>query len=53
MVTPDAPLAAALRADPPRLHGAGSEYWGLAWPALEWLEENVLPGFATLETGAG
>jgi Methyltransferase domain len=42
-----------LRASPPGLHGAGDEYWGLAWPALEWLEENVAPGMATLETGSG
>ena len=42
-----------LRASPPGLHGAGDEYWGLAWPALEWLEDNVTPGMATLETGSG
>ena len=42
-----------LRASPPGLHGAGDECWGLAWPALEWLEENVRPGVATLETGSG
>src|SRR5918992_6172094 len=46
-------VTAALRAAPPGLHGAGDEYWGLAWPALEWLERNVEPGMATLETGAG
>lgn len=46
-------LAADLRANPPRLHAAGSAYWGLAWPALEWLEANVGPGMSTLETGAG
>ncbi len=46
-------LAADLRADPPRLHASGSAYWGLAWPALEWLVANVKPGMATLETGAG
>lgn len=42
-----------LRSAPPGLHGAGDEYWGLAWAALEWLEENVQPGMATLETGSG
>ena len=46
-------VTAALRASPPGLHGAGDEYWGLAWAALEWLERNVEPGMATLETGAG
>jgi hypothetical protein len=46
------PLTDALRAAPPDLHGAG-EYWGLAWSALEWLEETVQSGWATLETGAG
>jgi len=29
------------------------DYWGLAWEALAWLEENVQEGMATLETGAG
>jgi hypothetical protein len=48
-----APLTADLRARPPGLHGEGDEYWGLAWKALEWLEENVRPGMSTLETGAG
>ena len=42
----------ALRRSPPGLHG-GREFWGLAWAALEWLERNVEPGAATLETGAG
>jgi hypothetical protein len=41
-----------LRREPPGLHGDG-EYWGLAWDALAWLEANVEPGMATLETGAG
>jgi hypothetical protein len=45
-------LTADLRAHTPTLHGE-AEYWGLAWPALAWLEENVQPGMATLETGAG
>ena len=42
-----------LRASPPGLHGAGDEYWGLAWAALGWLEDNVSRGMATLETGSG
>src|SRR5919204_5160725 len=42
-----------LRASPPGLHGAGDEYWGLAWAALGWLEDTVSPGMATLETGSG
>jgi methyltransferase family protein len=42
-----------LRSSPPGLHGAGDEYWGLAWAALGWLEDNVAPGMATLETGSG
>lgn len=46
-------VTAALRTAPPGLHGAGDEYWGLAWAALEWLEQNVEPGMKTLETGAG
>jgi hypothetical protein len=49
----DTPLTADLRAHPPGLHGAGDEYWGLAWAALEWLERNVEAGMQTLETGAG
>jgi Methyltransferase domain len=48
-----ASLTARLRSAPPGLHGAGDEYWGLAWAALEWLEHTVEPGMATLETGAG
>lgn len=46
------PLTDSLRAAPPGLHGSG-EYWGLAWDALAWIERNVEPGMATLETGAG
>jgi len=46
-------LTDQLRHDPPGLHAGGSEYWGLAWEALEWLEREVRPGMATLETGAG
>lgn len=41
-----------MRADPPFVH-ADHDYLGLAWPALEWLEQNVQPSMATLETGAG
>lgn len=42
-----------LRWDPPGLHAGGTEYWGLAWPALEWLEREVEPGMNTLEVGSG
>ena len=45
-------LSEELKATPPRLHGQ-SEFWGLAWEALEYLERTVQPGMATLETGAG
>jgi hypothetical protein len=47
------PLTDRLRAAPPGIHGEGDEYWGLAWPALEWLESELRPGMATLETGSG
>jgi precorrin-6B methylase 2 len=46
-------LTDELRALPPGLHGEGREFWGLAWPALRWLEREVKPGMSTLETGAG
>ena len=46
-------LTDQLRREPPGLHAGGSEYWGLAWEALEWLEREVRPGMATLETGSG
>lgn len=46
-------LTDRLRTLPPGLHGEGSEFWGLAWPALRWLEREVKPGMRTLETGAG
>ncbi len=45
-------LTDELRNAPPGLHGQ-SEFWGLAWEALDWLERTVRPGMATLETGAG
>lgn len=41
-----------LKHAPPGLHGA-SEFWGLAWEALDFLERTAKPGMATLETGAG
>jgi predicted O-methyltransferase YrrM len=41
-----------LRSAPPGLHGQ-SEFWGLAWEALDFIERTVQPGMATLETGAG
>jgi hypothetical protein len=46
-------LTDQLRREPPGLHAGGAEYWGLAWAALEWLEREVRPGMATLETGSG
>lgn len=48
----DTPLTDSLKRTPPSLHGE-QEFWGLAWEALAWLERNVEPGLATLETGAG
>jgi predicted O-methyltransferase YrrM len=45
-------LTEELRSAPPGLHGR-SEFWGLAWEALAFLERTVRPGMATLETGAG
>ena len=42
-----------LRREPPGLHADGTEYWGLAWPALEWLERELHPGMKTLEVGSG
>jgi Methyltransferase domain len=47
------PVTAQLREDPPALHGDGRHYFGLGWPALEWLERNVTADMTTLETGAG
>lgn len=38
---------------PPRIHGSGTECWGLEWKALDWLERELEAGFNTLETGAG
>jgi hypothetical protein len=46
-------LTSRLRAAPPGIHGEGDEYWGLAWPALEWLEAELRDDMATLETGSG
>ena len=46
-------LVHRLRHNPPSVHGDGTEYWGLAWAALEWLERELRPGMATLETGSG
>jgi hypothetical protein len=46
-------LTERLRASPPGIHGSGNEYWGLAWPALEWLENELREGMSTLETGSG
>ena len=40
-------LTDRLRAAPPGIHGAGDEYWGLAWPALEWLEGELRADMAT------
>ena len=45
-------LTDSLRRTPPSLHGR-EEFWGLAWEALEWLEQHVQSGMSTLETGAG
>jgi methyltransferase family protein len=45
-------LTEDLRSAPPPLHGQ-TAFWGLAWPALAWLERTVQPGMTTLETGAG
>jgi Methyltransferase domain len=46
------PLTDSLKRSPPSLHSS-PDYWGLAWEALAWLEQNVHEGMATLETGAG
>ena len=45
-------LTESLRRAPPSLHRR-EEFWGLAWEALGWLEQNVQRGMRTLETGAG
>jgi hypothetical protein len=47
-----APVTTKLRQDPPSLHGQGN-YFGLGWPALEWIERTVTPEMTTLETGSG
>lgn len=46
-------LTERLQAAPPGIHGEGDEYWGLAWPALSWLEEHLRGDMATVETGSG
>lgn len=46
-------LTEEIRRSPPLLHGAGDAYFGLAWPALIWLERHLTPGLTTLETGCG
>jgi hypothetical protein len=46
------PLTESLKRSPPSLHDS-PDYWGLAWEALAWLEQNVHAGMSTLETGAG
>lgn len=46
------PITDALRQAPRGLH-AGGAHWGLAWGALEWLEQNVQAGWRTLEIGSG
>lgn len=46
-------LVDRIREEPPLVHSSGTRYWGLAWPALRWLEDNVQPGMTTLETGSG
>jgi hypothetical protein len=48
-----APVTDRLRREPPPIHGDGSRYFGLGWPALEWIERNVTAEMSTLETGAG
>lgn len=48
----DGTLTQSLRDRPPSLHD-GDEFWGLAWEALAWIEQNVEAGMRTLETGAG
>lgn len=49
----NASVTGQLRVRPRGLHAGGTESWGLAWPALEWLERTVQPGMRTLETGSG
>lgn len=50
--TPFPPLTHRLRRKPPLLHGE-EDYWGLAWPALAWLEDHLRAGMTTVETGTG
>jgi hypothetical protein len=46
------PVTRALHDAPTGLH-AGGAHWGLAWSALAWIEQNVQPGWSTLEVGSG
>ena len=48
-----ASITATLRLQRPLIHEGGRTCAGLSWEALEWLEQNVARGAATLETGAG
>jgi hypothetical protein len=50
--TDPTPVTRALHDAPAGLH-AGGAHWGLAWSALAWLEQNVQPGWMTLEVGSG
>lgn len=49
----DAPVTMRLHANHPRLHGGGQCYFGLGWPALQWLEGHLTADMTTLETGCG
>lgn len=49
----DAPLTARLRTNPPLIHGGRQFYFGLGWPALDWLERHVTADMTTIETGCG
>lgn len=46
-------LADELARDAPRVHGHGGHCFGLGRDALVWIEQNVGPDDATLETGIG
>jgi hypothetical protein len=49
----EASLTHRIRSAPAHVHNEGSDYYGLAWSALEWLEQTLQPGMTTIETGAG